>query len=1126
MCVCTFMYGQEKMWNNPNYHEQSIESKDTVRIDFSAVIPEKIVLKDASLQVISPTLYRIDFSTNELYLDSSLIGKQLRISYYTNPLLTRKIIAQKDSTLIIANQKEIDIFHQIDPATKRKKNEIFEGLNSQGSMVRGIRFGNNQSASVQSSLNLELSGKLSEDVSILAAISDNNVPIETDGYTQKLQEFDKVYIELGTKKSKIRAGHIDLVQRKNFFTQFEQKVTGLQLSTRFENEQSTMDVFATGSVTRGEFSSTDFIGQDGNQGPYRLTGKHREMYIIVLSGSERVYIDGILLERGETNDYVINYNTGEITFTTKRLITSNTRIHVEYLYNSRNYSQVFLFGGVNYEREKWSLNGSFYSQSDTKNNALGDELTDEEKEILKNAGNDKSRMYAVSAKEAEYDANKILYKRIEVSGSSYFEYSNNAEDVLYQVGFTYVGAMQGDYRQVNTNENGKIFEFVPPVGDVKQGDYEPIKQLVAPEKLQIYSLDGQYRLARDGKIGFDLALSQYDQNMFSSIGNSNNNGLAARVYGDQTYDLKQWRLKPKFEFDFIQQNFRAPQRIRDVEFARDFNLEENDEQADQTLFMAGFDAIWKENSSTSYALYYLENKDLYKGLKHEVRSTWVTEKEVVEAKVNTLSTDGDSTKSTFTRYFADAKRNLSKKLWVGGRFWGEQNEVTELEKNNYSPLSFKWSEVQLKAGFADSLGLKIDMTLYSRKDDSIRLGSWEHMQKSKGLIINSSLIQKTDHQLAVNFHYRKVDYTYLDTPKEDFLTGSIRWYKSLFNQGAQITANYEIGSGVEPQREFQYVKVADGMGIYKWTDYNGDGIEQLDEFEQAEFVDQANYIRVYTNTVTYVKTNKNALNLSLRIQPKQFFSGNHSFIERWTFLQAISASNSLRKEGSALEWNPFVKSDHALGKARNIRTSIFFNQGPRYKWSSTYIFNQQETQSYIYTGSESRDTQSHSLLFRYKIKDDFIAQAEGEYVTILNGSDMFASRRYELNNYKISPKLSYQTTKTMLSLFYIHQHKDNIVGVEELTQMNLGTEIQWNDSAKMNLLGSFNFVKNKFEGNQESVVGNQMMEGLRAGNNMVWQLQIQRQISSFLNLNISYDGRKTEDNKAIHTGSVQLQARF
>ena len=80
----------------------------------------------------------------------------------------------------------------------------------------------------------------------------------------------------------------------------------------------------------------------------------------------------------------------------------------------------------------------------------------------------------------------------------------------------------------------------------------------------------------------------------------------------------------------------------------------------------------------------------------------------------------------------------------------------------------------------------------------------------------------------------------------------------------RLQAFYELGNGQEAQREFQYLKVTDGQGIYKWTDYNGDGIQQLDEFEIAEYSDLAQYIRVYTNTVKYTPSNKISCNFRFR----------------------------------------------------------------------------------------------------------------------------------------------------------------------------------------------------------------------------------------------------------------------
>jgi hypothetical protein len=48
-------------------------------------------------------------------------------------------------------------------------------------------------------MDMQISGKLSPDVSILASISDHNLPVQADGYTQTLQEFDKSIFSLISK---------------------------------------------------------------------------------------------------------------------------------------------------------------------------------------------------------------------------------------------------------------------------------------------------------------------------------------------------------------------------------------------------------------------------------------------------------------------------------------------------------------------------------------------------------------------------------------------------------------------------------------------------------------------------------------------------------------------------------------------------------------------------------------------------------------------------------------------------------------------------------------------------------------------------------------------------------------
>ncbi|MDK7374185.1 hypothetical protein QP519_01295 [Weeksella virosa] len=1121
-CLFAWVQAQQPTWKNPNFRTQTFEASDSVQLDLFGALSEGFVLVDSLGKPVSADYYTVDFRQEKIYFHSFPTQK-ITAQYFLHPQLKRENFAR--DTAYIYQSKKVDVFHQFENKNLQQNKPIFEGLESKGSLVRGVRFGNSQSASVQSSLDLQLSGKLSDDIQVTAAIADNNVPIESDGYTQSLQEFDKVYIELASKNSKIRAGHIDLNTQNDYFNNFNQKVTGVLLETKIEDEDSSTKIFASGSLTRGEFYTQNFNGQDGNQGPYQLRGNHAELYVIVISGSERVYIDGILVERGEDKDYVINYNTGELTFTNKRLITSNTRISVEYLYNSRNYTQLLVYGGVEHRAEKWGISGHFYSNSDSKNNTLSSDLSDEDKRILNEAGNDVTKMISVSAIPSTYDSNKVLYEKVDENGQIIYRYSTNVNAELYQVSFSYVGPNQGNYQTTNLSQNGKVYEYVAPVAGVLQGDYEPIKRLVAPKKLQMYTVNSVYQLDEESTVGVDVALSNQDLNLFSSLDDEENIGYAARLYGNKIFTTENWKISPKVSFEFWNENFVTTQRIREVEFQRDFNLDEAQQQVQQTLFSAGVDASYRNQFRLHYLANYLAFKDLYKGLKNDVGANYQTEKHQATVELSYLKAEKNQDKTTFLRYNANYHYSVSEKYWVGTQFIGEKNEWAT--KKSLSENSFWWNEFRLKAGRRDTLKLAMNLTLYTRKDDSVRWQQWNSMQRSNGVIMESEVLRRNTHQLAFNFHYRNVNYQNSTAADEQFMTGALKWYKSFLDDGIQLNLDYELGSGVEAQREFQYVRVADGMGIYKWTDYNGDGIEQIDEFDVAEFADQANYIRVYTNTINYLKTNKNKLNFWVRIRPKNMLRTENNFMSRWLLQTSIFSTNSTLKEGNTLLFNPFEKSATTLGNTRNFKGILFFNQGMQYRWQATYTYNQQTAKTYVYTGAEYRDQMLHNLRVRYRILANFYANTEAEKSEVQSDSDSFVNRRYSLDQYKISPSIELQNGRNLTtSLSYIYQNKKNKTGVESLKQNELKTDLQWTLASKMSVFGTMSYINNRFVGNQESVVGNQMMEGLRAGNNIVWQLQIQRQISSFLQLNLSYDGRKNESTSTIHTGSVQLQARF
>ena len=145
-----------------------------------------------------------------------------------------------------------------------------------------------------------------------------------------------------------------------------------------------------------------------------------------------------------------------------------------------------------------------------------------------------------------------------------------------------------------------------------------------------------------------------------------------------------------------------------------------------------------------------------------------------------------------------------------------------------------------------------------------------------------------------------------------------------------------------------------------------------------------------------------------------------------------------------------------------------------------------------------------------------------------NISENFASRNFNFDETRLNPKLSYLfNDNSRFDVFYQYASKDNTVGnLESLKQQKYGASFTLTNQEKGAINGEFNFFSNTFEGNANTPVAYQMLEGLQPGKNFTWTLLAQKKLTNFLDLNFSYFGRKTETSKTIHTGSIQLKAYF
>lgn len=1113
-----------------NYRTKKIAVRDTIFIDSVSINTSRFSVKTKNNILIDSTKYHVDFAKSILVFEETIASDSIIIDYLRYPDYITKTYKQLDESIIVENTNSIQRLYKLNQSTKKNSYTPFEGLNTSGSISRGVTVGNNQNSVLNSELDLQISGKLSDNVTLRASIQDANIPLQENGYSQRLDEFDQVFIEVFSEDWNIRAGDIDLQNTNSYFANFTKRVQGLSVNVHLDKEASKTNFFASGAMVRGQFTTSQFTAQEGNQGPYKLRGPNNELYVLIVSGSETVYVNGLPIIRGEDKDYIIDYNAGEIIFNSTFPITSEMRITVDYQYSERNYSRFIVYGGGAYETEKLKLGVYVYSETDAKNQPLQQNLSSEQVQILANAGDDKSLMIAPSDVPETYSENRILYKKELINGVEAFVFSNDQNDELFSVKFTLVGNNQGDYIISNANAITTIFEYVAPINGISQGNYAPIVQLIAPTQLQVAVVNGTYKPTEKTDIYFEAAGSKKDLNLFSSLDDSNNDGFAGKFKVNQ-YIIKNdslWSLKVFLDADIIQENFKTIQRLYYAEFNRDWNLE--NPIGNQNLLSSGLEIFHPEKGIAIYKFEHLGYSKNFNGNRQNVFANLQLGDFNIFTNSSILASDGELSTSKFFRTFNRATYSFNKQ-WIGTKLAAEDNKQRDKVTDSLINLSQKFSTYEVFYGVGDSTKVFVEGGYKYRVNDSLRANRLERVNRSNTYYLKSKLIQNENTNLGIYVNYRTLKHEDQTIKDEQSLNSRINYNQIFFKQMVQWNTIFETNSGTLPQQDFTYIQVDAGQGTYTWIDYNNNGIQELNEFEVAQFQDQGEYIRVLLPNQVFVKTHQNRLSQTLTINPQQWAVEENKSKQFWSHFYNQTSyliDRKNRRDGDNFNLNPFsTAGNDQLALNKSFRNVLFLNRGKqRYTTSYTYLSN--SNRAILSIGFQENKIKSHQLNFNHKFAESWLLNLKSSLEFNESLSENFVSRNYQIDEVRFQPKLSYLFNENArFDIFYQYTTKDNTIGnMETLKQNNYGMSFTYNNVQKISLTGEINLFQNEFEGNPNTPVSYQMLEGLQPGKNFTWSFLAQKKLTKFLDLNFNYFGRKTETSKTIHTGTIQLKAYF
>ena len=358
-------------------------------------------------------------------------------------------------------------------------------------------------------------------------------------------------------------------------------------------------------------------------------------------------------------------------------------------------------------------------------------------------------------------------------------------------------------------------------------------------------------------------------------------------------------------------------------------------------------------------------------------------------------------------------------------------------------------------------------------------------------------------------------------------------YSGSFWKGAvTVGLYYEAGSGLEQKREYTFLKVAAGQGSYVWNDYNGNGIEELNEFELAAFQNEADYVKVWLSTNEYVNTYNSGTTQTLQLRPANVWRNKTGFLKALSMFSnatmlRTSQKSALRNDFRVLNPYPSRIADSVLvNRSLNFKNNLGFTLPTSY-FSLNYVAMVNQSKNLLYYGFEKMNLKHHELVARSEPVKILILKTMYRYSVKESQVEGFAGRDYQIAAHHLEQEVTLNFAFN-LSLSAVGEagYKYNRWNGEKLNRYKAELDATY----RMKQLGAIDlrvqYINILYNGSANGSLAYEMLDGLSVGHNLVWNLTYQTKLFEYLQLNFQYDGRVTNDRKLIHTGFLQLKAFF
>lgn len=1117
-----------------------VNEKNNYRISSLNIIPFTEIISLNGIKLNRPD-YSISYTRGYFSLNDSaqLSGNEIIAISYKSISVKLQPEYKKRSLIVIYDDLLLDTLQVTQNIQSQLTTESIFGkeIQKSGALIRGFSVGSNRDFQLNSGLRLQLSGRLSNDMEIIAALSDENTPIQPEGNTETLEELDKVFIEVKHKNAIGTFGDYELNLRQGEFSNVTRKLQGLKGELLFDNHNGIIAI----AGARGKFNTNQFKGLDGNQGPYRLYGVNNEREIIIIAGSEKVFLDGELLSRGENNDYIIDYSNSELVFTPKRMITSASRIAVDFEYTDLKYRRNFL--GTNYSAsilsDKLKLDLSYYREGDDEKNPVEFTFSESDLEILRNSGNNRIAASRTGVALVQPDSmGRIIgtYSRIDTTinseSFSYYNFAPGSTNSIYNVTFSFVGQGNGDYQKESLGK----YKFT----GIGNGSYLPVIFLPLPELKQVGTISLHAIITNGINLVAELSGSSWDRNLFSELDDSGNSGYARKFELSivpreiEIGNLSLGKIGFAFKDRFIEGKYSPLDRIDAVEFNRFYNLGDISKN-NQTLREIILELLPSDKFSVTSKYGYLKQGDLFRSDRFNTIIKLIEQQKYqFDYNIDFVSSSNNNISTRWNRQNGKAFYSFGF-IKPGIDFIYEKKE--DLIEESLLATSLSYLEVApfIEIAALNSFNIR---TGYSYREEAFPVNN-EMILQSRSTTQNMQVSYKGIKEVTSIFNFTFRNKAYTEEFKENGYLDSetiLFFFQNRFNFWNNFILGelfYQASTEQSARREKVFIKVPRGTGNYIYLgDLNNNGIPEENEFQLTSY--DGEYVIVIIPTEQLFPVIDLKYNTRWKIDFNRIVQGDDFFSSA---LKAISSETVWRIEENSKETETskiyLMHLSNYLSDVNTIRGSQFFQHDMNlFQYSNEFSvrlrYIQRRNLNQFAGGLERGYFRERGLRIRFKMISEINNQTEFTNQIDNLISPASTNRAREVNRNDITTEFLYRPINNIETGFKIQVGRSEDYLPRNKTVVDLNS-ITFRVSYSIANIGRLRLEAERTELLSNTSAANipfEITRGNVTGKNYFWRVFFDYRIASYVQTSFSYDGRLQGTGKVIHTMRAEARAYF